>query len=509
MEIESQDVVRLMLQFLKENNLTRTMSVLQEETGVCMNTVDNVESFKQDVLQGRWDVVLRLVSGLKVPRRKLIDLYEQIIIELIEARELSAARTMLRQTEPMDALRDQFPDRYLRLESLLSRTYFEPSDSYPEGHRKEKRREIIAQALASEVTTVPPARLLTLLGQALKWQHSQGLLPPDASFDLFRGVVPLTHAEEDATPTTCYNTIKFPKKQHAECACFSPDGQFLVTGSADGFIEVWNYLTGKLRKDLKYQAEDRLMVMESAVLCLTFAPDSDMLAAGDQDGNIKVWKLVSGQLLRKFAAAHTQGITSVAFSRDGGHLLSASFDGTVRVHGFKSGKMLREFRGHTSFVNGAAYTADGARILSASSDGSVKVWDAKSAECITTLFPTDEPGARKAVNSLSLVPSTVDQFVACSRSTQLRVMNAKGQAIKTFVTSEAKPQEFVYAVVSPKGEYVHALAGDAHLYSFHIPSGSTTRIKTHESGDVIGVVHHPFSNILATWGDDSQVMLWK
>jgi len=93
---------------------------------------------------------------------------------------------------------------------------------------------------------------------------------------------------------------------------------------------VWNYLSGKIRKDLKYQGEDNFMMMDSAVLSLNYSRDSEMLATGSQDGQIKVWKIATGQCLRRFDHAHTEGVTCVSFSRDGTQVLSGSFDQTVR-----------------------------------------------------------------------------------------------------------------------------------------------------------------------------------
>lgn len=73
-----------------------------------------------------------------------------------------------------------------------------------------------------------------------------------AHLDIFRNCAE-TLQLEDAVPTVKGNVIQFPKGSYAEVVAVSPNGQYLVTGSVDGLIEVWDLDKGTLREELAYQ----------------------------------------------------------------------------------------------------------------------------------------------------------------------------------------------------------------------------------------------------------------
>ncbi|PVV05411.1 hypothetical protein BB560_000064 [Smittium megazygosporum] len=512
MEIESQDVIRLIQQFLKENNLLTSLEVLQKESGIGLNAVDNLHSFKADILAGKWDQVLSVLSLSEISPEKLTDLYEQIIIELIELRELGPARSLLRQTETMFLLRKLDESRYLKLENAVSRSNFDPDMFYSRHETKEKRRQKIASDLISELSSVPPSRLLTLLGYSIKWQQSNGIIPVGTKIDLFKGT-PITGSKQNSKPVNKkLSTIKFPKGHFAKCVSFSPDGYTVATGSADGFIELWNCSTGKLRKDLPFQASDDLMMMEESVTCLSFSSDGRFICSGSTTGEIRMWRVADGICIKKISNAHTGGVSCICFNNDNSQILSCGLDDTIRLFGLKSGKMQREFRGHTSYVNSVLFTPDNNNVISGSSDGSVRVWEQSSGRCIKVLYTTRSESSLSSPPILSMHPfSFQDNFcvLLCNRTNSIYIYSMKSNNIEKAFTVAEGPKTLHSAVFSFDCTMVYAIGSDNLLYCFDFKSKKV--LKTLEMNDLkhSSIVSNQYSNTICTFGQDRYVVLWN
>ena len=281
MELDTSDVIRLILQFLREHRLEASVAALQAESDVPYNVVEDVGGLTAEVMAGRWAVVLPRLAALALPPAVLADVYEQVVRELAEAREGDVARSLLRGTMPLQLLQQEDPPRFARLEALAASVSAsrapEAAVCYPDGRSREARRAACARAIGEHLVVVPPSRLTTLLGQAMQWQHAAGSLqlPPGGGaaprFDVFRGMLPpavaVTHtqaavapmlASEERPPTVAGAVIRGGATP--QCAAFTPDGSLLVIGSDDGIIEVYDGVSGKLRTDLAYQAKDEFMM---------------------------------------------------------------------------------------------------------------------------------------------------------------------------------------------------------------------------------------------------------
>ncbi|KAF1743387.1 hypothetical protein MXB_6, partial [Myxobolus squamalis] len=421
-----------------------SLNAIQEETGITLNAISDIDSFIKNIHEGHWDIVLQTLKNLKLSNKSLMELYEQMIIELIEMREIAAARSLLRQTDPMDLLKQILPLRYLKLENLLSKTYFESNEVCLEKNEGTKSHLVFYsfyKALIKEVYCVSPSRLLTLLGQSLKWQKTQGLLLPGTKVDLFRGRAIMTEFTEETFPKQLGLSIEFAPNTHPQVLAFSLDGQYLVSGSSDGFIEIWNFVTGKLRKDLKYQAQ--------------------------------IWRVSSGQCIFRLENAHKESINCLMFGRDSNQLFTGSTDGLIRLHSLKNGNILKEFASHQSFVNSICYSHDLHHIISCSSDATIKIWSAKSAECSNTFkINCSSSSTDLSINCVLIRPSSPDEYIVCNSSTIIIIINKDGQMIKSYNNCRHDAGgEFVLAIMSPKGNWLYPITQDGTMYCLNLNTG--------------------------------------
>ncbi|OWZ18737.1 hypothetical protein PHMEG_0007122 [Phytophthora megakarya] len=516
LEVDSSDAIRLILQFLRENRLFSAMRALQEESQVSLNAVESVESLASDISHGHWDRVLQQTKTLECSAAVMMDLYELMALDMMEAQENDVATQLLCNTPVFARMKQTQPERYSKLQKQTQRAIFDPAEAYA-GSGKQKRRDEVAQLFQKEVSTVEPSRLLVLLGQALKWQQLQGLVAPGEDFDLFQGGVKENVVDRtEKLVRKPAGKIKFSKTSMPQCAQFSLDGRMLVTGAKDGFVEVWDFEKCKLRKDLEYQAKDEFMMHDVSVTAETFSRDGELLATGSEDGKVKVWKVSTGMCLRRFDNAHSQGIQSITFSRDGTQLLTASFDHLVRIHGLKSGQTLKEFRGHQSYVNTAYFSSDGSKVISTSSDGTLKIWNTKTTECLQTVQPPSESyTAEVDIVSALLAPAasgTGEDIIICTRTSDMHRVSMGGEVLQTYKgdpLNDKKIGNFVACSLSMRGKWLYGVTDKGFIASFTVATGELEMSMQICNADAFGVTHHPHRNIIATYGSDRYVRLWK
>lgn len=157
---------------------------------------------------------------------------------------------------------------------------------------------------------------------------------------------------------------------------FSPDGKRILTASGDRTAILWNAETGEKLRVLKGHSD--------GLMCVSFSPDGRRALTGSLDKTAKIWDLESDKEPVTLKG-HNRTIWSARFSPDGKRIVTSSVDTTVRLWDAETGREILVLNKHTQIVRAATFSHDGKWILTGSCDRTAKVWNAETGEEVLTL----------------------------------------------------------------------------------------------------------------------------
>ena len=159
---------------------------------------------------------------------------------------------------------------------------------------------------------------------------------------------------------------------------FSPHGTWLVSGTDQGKIQMWDVATGRA---LAVFAEPTEQEDLGRILALAFSPDGTLLAAGIR-GNIHLWEVDTENKLFSVNTEHKRGdkpfsgaAEPLAFSPDGAVLVNGLHVGAIQLWDVTTGDKIAVLDGHTQKVETLAFSPDGKTLVSTGEDGTILLWD--------------------------------------------------------------------------------------------------------------------------------------
>jgi len=337
---------------------------------------------------------------------------------------------------------------------------------------------------------------------------------------------------------------------------YSPDGQRIATGSDDGTAQIWDASTGKSLITLAGHAAGGGGASVDPIIPgvdqVAFTPDGDRLLTGGADGidgttrlwdisptGGRDWRTVPGPANRQggvsfspdgtsFAVpgqvtgvtirdvetgakiitlkGHDATITRMAFSPDGTRLAGAAGSGqgnrgvkTVPVWDVTTGELVMTLTGHAGPVSAVAFSPDGRRLATGSADGTVRLWDAFSGKELRAV------DVGSPAYALGFTPDGRWLVSGDDGDKSLTVWD--GDTLERRGELRGHTDVIQDVAFSPAGKVVTA-SWDGTARIWDLESGRQLSTLRGHSGPLLGVAVSPDGALVATASLDGTAKLW-
>lgn len=272
----------------------------------------------------------------------------------------------------------------------------------------------------------------------------------------------------------------------------SPDGQYLVSGSADKTLRLWDLWSAQHLRTFKGHRQ--------GVTVGVVTPDGRFVISGSTDMTLRLWDLATAKCLRIYKG-HTSGITTAAISRYGRFIVSGSADKTLRVWNPATTECLQTFKGHKKPITSIVITPDRRQIISGSEDKTLRLWNASTGACDRIL-----KGHKDSVTAVCLaVDSTL--LLSGSLDHTLRLWNLEsGKCLRIFKGHE---DGITSIVTTPDGRFAISGSVDKTLRLWNLETGECTWVFEQHRQRVTSVAITPNARFVISGCDDKTLRQWE
>lgn len=293
----------------------------------------------------------------------------------------------------------------------------------------------------------------------------------------------------------CVNTLT-DHSDTVNCIAISPDGQTLVSGSADKTIKIWNLKTGRQLHTIEGHSD--------TINCVAISPDGQTIVSGSADKTIKIWNLKTGRQVRSLGGwfpAHLDSICSVAITPDGQTLISGSRDHTIKLWNMATGKQTGTLSQDSWGVYSVAITPDGQAIASDTLDHTIKLCSLATEELLQNF--TDHSDW---IWAIAISPDG-KILASGSQDCTVKLWNLENGKLFHTLTEHNNPVHSVS--FSSDGQILASGSYDNTIKLWSVGDWQVIQTLTGHENGVNSVAFSPDGRMIATASDDKTIKIWQ
>ncbi|MEW6279304.1 MAG: serine/threonine-protein kinase, partial [Candidatus Eremiobacterota bacterium] len=274
------------------------------------------------------------------------------------------------------------------------------------------------------------------------------------------------------------------------CLTYAAGGHFLVSGSDDCTVRLW---------DPDWGSQQGTLRAATPIQALALTADSQVLATAGNEPWVRVWDFATGKE-QGCLAGHQSPVRSLAICVQE-LLASGANDGVACIYDATTWQLLQKCTGHQGPVGGLAFSPDGRLLATGSDDSTVRLWDTATGRQLAVL-----DGHRRPVTALAFSPNGLLLASGSNDKTVCLWVVPEQREIRRFRGHSA----IVWSVCfSPDGRLLATSSGDKTARLWEVGTArEAARMEGHSSW-VRAICFSPDGSRVATASGDKTIRLWE